>query len=550
MYQSLRGTGPIVNTVASFSHEFYRRIQSVEWLLKSIPNDLNVLHVPSGCGLLSARELEITETVDINTTLTNLAQGVWSSVEVTTAYSKRAIIAHQLTNCLTEIFVDKALARAKELDEHLARTGKVVGPLHGLPLSLKDTFPIKGLVTSMGYVAWLKEVAENDCVIVEILKDAGAVLFVRTNAPQTLMWGETYNNIFGRTLNPYNRSLTPGGSSGGEGALIALRGSPLGVGTDIGGSVRIPTTFTSLYALRSSMFRFPYSRVVNSFEGQEAIQSVLGPMAPSLAALRLFAKTVVDSKPWNLDPACPRLPWNAEYEALSDHGGPGPNLKRALEITRKALRAAGHIVLDWENHRHMDIHRNAHAIYFGDAAIDVPMERHVVIPPVAEPESALFDSQEEPAAMGPPWGIPGKTAGELWDLHKERRKLMKEYLDQWEATTSKTGTGRPVDAIISPAAAYPAPPHGHNSDAFYTSLWNTLDYSAVTFPVTTVDPALDVKVHRDVFHNHEDEHVYHWYDPHLFKDAPVGLQVVGRPYEEEAVLTMTSIVIDALVRDH
>jgi len=184
-------------------------------------------------------------------------------------------------------------------------------------------------------------------------------------------------------------------------------------------------------------------------------------------------------------------------------------------------------------------------------AIDVPMERHVVIPPpVAEPESALFDSQEEPAAMGPPWGIPGRTTGELWDLHKERRKLMKEYLDQWEATRSKTGTRRPVDAIISPAAAYPAPRHGHNSDAFYTSLWNTLDYSAVTFPVTTVDPALDVQVHREVFHNHEDEHVYHWYDPHLFKDAPVGLQVVGWPYEEEAVLTITSIVIDALAHDH
>jgi amidase len=149
------------------------------------------------------------------------------------------------------------------------------------------------------------------------------------------------------------------------------------------------------------MFRFPYSRVVNSCEGQEAIQSVLGPMAPSLDALRVFAKTVVDSKPWNLDPACYRLEWNADYEALSDHGGPGrklcfavmwdsdvikptPPVKRALDIACKALRAAGHTgklittysspptyhymlrslfvyifaVIDWVNHKHMEIHLN------------------------------------------------------------------------------------------------------------------------------------------------------------------------------------------------
>lgn len=163
-------------------------------------------------------------------------------------------------NCLTEIFVERALARAAKLDDALKKTGKVVGPLHGLPISLKDQICIKGLETTMGYVSWIGKYSEKNAILVDILEECGAVPFVRTNVPQTLMvrcnrlvfkttmvmlirmftpdqWPETFNNIFGRTTNPYNRSLTCGGSSGGEGALIAMRGSPIGVGSDIGGCV-------------------------------------------------------------------------------------------------------------------------------------------------------------------------------------------------------------------------------------------------------------------------------------------------------------------------
>jgi amidase len=106
---------------------------------------------------------------------------------VTTAYYKRAIVAQQVVNCLTEIFVDQALARAAKLDAHLKETGKVVGPLHGLPISLKDQLCMKGLETTMGYVSWIGKYSEHDAVLVEILYELGAVPFVRTNVPQTLM---------------------------------------------------------------------------------------------------------------------------------------------------------------------------------------------------------------------------------------------------------------------------------------------------------------------------------------------------------------------------
>jgi amidase len=142
-----------------------------EWLITRPADDvLDVTDIPTSCGLLSARELEITAVSQLATLLNKLATGEWSSVEVTTAFCKRAIIAHQLvcpsspqvvalslirtaqTNCLTEIFIDRALERAAWLDEQLKSTGKVVGPLHGLPVSLKDQIRIKGLETVMG--AW------------------------------------------------------------------------------------------------------------------------------------------------------------------------------------------------------------------------------------------------------------------------------------------------------------------------------------------------------------------------------------------------------------
>lgn len=133
------------------------------------PEQFDVMSVPADCGLLSTKELEITESVDAELLLRKLAEGEWTSLEVTTAYYKRAIVAHQVvrrsyilraphdtsdfsiqTNCLTEIFVQRALDRAKEVDDYLTRNGRPIGPLHGLPVSLKDQFMIKGLETVMG----------------------------------------------------------------------------------------------------------------------------------------------------------------------------------------------------------------------------------------------------------------------------------------------------------------------------------------------------------------------------------------------------------------
>jgi len=153
------------------------------------------------------------------------------------------------TNCLSDAFFDEAIETAKALDDYLDRTGKLVGPLHGLPISLKDNLEIKGKDSTVGFTSWVNKPAEYNATLVDMLEKLGAVRFCKTNVPTAMMivyipfadqgegltgvQAESVNNVFGRTVNPLNRKTTSGGSSGGESALIAFGGSPLGVGTDI-----------------------------------------------------------------------------------------------------------------------------------------------------------------------------------------------------------------------------------------------------------------------------------------------------------------------------
>jgi amidase len=125
-----------------------------------------------------------------------------------------------------------------------------------------------------------------------------------------MMTADSDNNVFGRTLNPNNTSLTAGGSTGGEGALIALRGSILGVGTDIGGSIRIPSMSNGIYGMKPTSTVFPYTGQQSpGAPGSAGFLASAGPMATSMRACRFLLKSVVDAKPWNSDFGCDKLPW-------------------------------------------------------------------------------------------------------------------------------------------------------------------------------------------------------------------------------------------------
>lgn len=187
-----------------------------EWRIKMPAADqANVMDVPFLSGLFSEREILITTSsathiVDI------VAKGEWRAEEVTRAFCKRAAVAHQLvrlcrtkhkikchsdpsqTNCLTVMMFDDAIERAKQLDDHFKRTGKTVGPLHGLPISLKDNFNIVGKTSATGFCAWADEPMQKDSTIVQILRELGAVACVKTNVPTAMMIAESVNNCYGR----------------------------------------------------------------------------------------------------------------------------------------------------------------------------------------------------------------------------------------------------------------------------------------------------------------------------------------------------------------
>ena len=157
------------------------------------PSLRNVSTLPETSGLLTPRELEI-----INLTATALASAIatrkYTSVEVTTAYCKSATIAQDATNCLTEICFKAAVQRAKELDEVMERTGKTVGPLHGVPVSVKDHIDVQGMDGSTGFVGWCyNKVVDKDAVVVRCVREAGGIVYCKTANPQSLLvstWSE------------------------------------------------------------------------------------------------------------------------------------------------------------------------------------------------------------------------------------------------------------------------------------------------------------------------------------------------------------------------
>ncbi|SCZ96293.1 BZ3500_MvSof-1268-A1-R1_Chr8-2g10097 [Microbotryum saponariae] len=532
----------------------------------------NVTHL-SLEGILSNKDLQITETVNLDELLRKLREGEWSSEEVTAAFCRRAVVAHELTNCLTETFFDRALARARELDQILKKTGKPVGPLHGLCISLKDQIDVEGVELNMGYVGAIGNISKQNAVLVDILLKAGAVLYCKTNIPQTLMAGETVNNVYGRTVNPHNGDLTCGGSSGGEGecdeplypwfgqhshhvqkisgALIAMRGSPLGVGTDIGGSIRIPAGFNGIYGFKPSYNRIPYQGATNSMVGFEAIPSVAGPMSSSIAGLKLFVKAVVEAEPWRVDPYVTYRPWQDELYQLKDYAGgnklcfglwrddghcrPAAPYARALDKTKKALEAGGHTVIDWS---------------FDDALEGLK----ILVDLYAADGEKGFDiacaESGEPRIFGRMNRGDGKelTASQYWELCARRKVYVKSQLDAWEATSSITGTGRPLDAIIGPVSCHAPEVHGVAAWGWYTGLANLHDYPVGLFPVIQVDPKLDPSAPAPAsYRSATEKRIQETYDPVLYEDAPIGLQCMGRKGQDEAILRMTEI-IDAALR--
>lgn len=513
-----------------------------EWRIKSgVVHGNSVMDYPEISGIMTDEEIAITESSAVDL-VTKLANGELTSVDVATAFCKRAALAHQLTNCALEFFPKMAIERASALDAYFQQTGKVVGPLHGLPISLKDQFRIKGLETCMGYVAWIGHYDKENSVLVDLLLKAGAVLYVKTSVPQSLMVCETVNNVIGRTVNPRNKKWSCGGSSGGEGAMVGFRGGIIGVGTDIGGSIRVPSAFNFLYGLRPSHGRLPYAKMANSMEGQETVHSVCGPLTHSVPDMRLFVTSVLNEEPWKYDSKVVPMPWRqAEADVIKsklNSGGltigyfncdgnvlPHPPILRGVETVVSTLKEAGHDVFPWTPYKHDYAVSLINGIYASDGGTDV----FDTLKQSGEPAIPNFADLINPS-------LPKIDMNELWAVHLKKWAYQMEYLEQFRL--AEETIGKEIDAIVIPITPTAAVRHNQFKYYGYASAINLLDFTSVVVPVLFADQEIDKKLEDYIPLNDMDKKVQDEYDPEAYHGAPVAVQVVGRRLTEERIMAI------------
>ncbi|KAK9468756.1 amidase signature domain-containing protein [Lipomyces arxii] len=521
-------------------------------------DQLNIFDFISSGGadsLLTAKDKEITEIDDVDELAAKIAAGTYSATEVISAYIKRATVAHQLTNAFSEVVFEQALERAKMLDKYFAKEGKPIGKYHGVPLTLKDQFNVYGVDTTLGYVGRANNPVTDksqEALLVTIFEREGAVVIAKSNLPQSIMWCETNNPLWGLTVNPRRRDFTPGGSTGGEGALLALKGSIMGWGTDLGGSVRIPQVMNGGYGLRPSAWRIPYHNVPVTLDGQEHVPSVIGPMTRTLNSLLSITKTVIDNQPWLEDPKCIPIPWRQdEYDTIMkkkklifgvmrDDGvvRVHPPVERTLNEAVEKLRAAGHEVVEWSQpDLHAELVPILNAFYIADGGYDVKHD-------VGKKGEPFMPYVEAMVNRGPGISIP-----EYWHQLVLKREFQTKYLEQWNKSGKLTSTGEVIDFILAPGCPHTAVPCNKTNWVGYTRVWNGLDYSTTVFPVSTVDKAVDSLNEEQAAYvprNDWDETNWGVYNSETMDGLPVNLQLVAGRLMEEKVLAGTKRVMEIL----
>jgi amidase len=279
--------------------------------------------------------------------------GEVSAIEVTRSVLDRIAEVNPHLNAITLELADAALARAAELDDSWTRA-EPIGPLHGVPITIKDNVDVAGQRTPNGLAGLAGRIAPDDSPVTRNLLRAGAVLVGRTNTPEKSMRPTTDNPLFGLTLNPWDDATSCGGSSGGAGASVAAGMGALGHGNDIGGSLRIPALHCGVPAIKPSQGRVPAFVPSDPVERSTIAQlmSVQGLLGRSVADLRigLAAASVRDVRdPWWTPaplegPPVPRRA--AVLRSLDDEQPTDPSVLTALDRAAEALSAAGYDVVE------------------------------------------------------------------------------------------------------------------------------------------------------------------------------------------------------------
>ncbi|KAH9896951.1 amidase signature enzyme [Cubamyces lactineus] len=498
--------------------------------------------------------------------------------DVLEAYGKRALAAHAATNCLADVFLLEAERAASLLENDKSRFSS--GPLAGVPVSIKDCIDIEGHDTTLGFSANAGKPAHASAPLVRLLRDAGALLYVKTALPTACLSFECSSDLFGATTNPYNPAFSPGASTGGGAALLAWQGSMIEVGTDIGGSTRYPSAFCGLYAVKGTSGRFPSSGCVSCTPGLEAVPTVTSPLARTLDDLEEFWSRVVEMRPWEYDHTCAPIPWSRvdyigsgkklKFGLIMDDGviPPTPAAVRALSEVADALRRQGHEIVPFSPPSPLEGLEIGYQLMFSDGAASILEPRssgEFVSPALLTVRLILrlplwFKKLQATFLrwFSRPWGRNDSWASLVEIFHPrtalEERKLIVEraaYRQAWHDAWHREG----FDLVLTVPHALPAIPKEPEASskatlvaANYAFLYNVLDCAAGVMPVTYVDrtqDSLPPDFRQGPAYTHMNDiarAVHDLYDADAMHGLPVGIQVVGGRYQEESVIAGMKLI--------
>ncbi len=434
-----------------------------------------------------------------------------SAKEVVEAHLQRIEEVNPALHAVVQLAAKRALDEARAADQALLK-GDVLGPLHGVPMTIKDSLDTAGVISTGGTKGRTTYVPQHDATVVARLRAAGAILLGKTNTPELTLAGETNNLIYGQTNNPYDQSRTPGGSSGGAAAIIAAGGSPLDIGSDTGGSIRLPSHFCGIAGIKPTSGRVPRTGHVVPF-GLGAVDALTqnGPMARFVADLALTLP-IIAGVDWR-DPAIVPMPLgdpqavNLRQLRVAMHTDNG--IKTPTAETIAAVQAA--------------------AAALADAGLAVTEDRPAALPRAADLANNLS------SADGRAWTRRLLDKSGTTELHPWLSRRMEEaqafdvgdftaLLEDVDAYRSEMLTFlQSYDVILCPVCAFPAPPHGTTMEPemrrgfSYTGAYNLTGWPGAVVRGGTAPDGL-----------------------------PIGVQVVAHPWREDVALAVAQQLETAL----
>jgi fatty acid amide hydrolase len=501
-----------------------------------------------------------------NELATRFAQGDATACEIVEAHIAQIEATDKSLNAVVTQTFDQARQAAEQQDQ-ARRLGTELGPLAGVPITIKECLEVAGTSATFGVPRLKDKLAKQDGPLVARLRQAGALILGKTNVPQLGIYMETDSPLFGRANNPWDLSRSPGGSSGGEAAIIAAGGSPLGLATDAGGSIRHPAHCCGLCGIKPTSGRLtqgdltvttwsigPYRMPVNLAGLQSILQ--VGPMARQVGDLALLMQVVAAPGQERVDPTVPAVPWPDYTQVdlrgmrigwyVDDGAFPvSPAIRRAVREAVAAAHEAGAETVMFhppEVPKAMAVYQSllfpdggaAFRRMLGSAPIDPRLKR--LLQGTAVPNFVRRPLTGLMALVGQKRMAEAIRSLRILSAHEYRQRISQRA--EYTAKFLNAMDEERLDVLICPPHPVPAPPHGKGAllglIASYTGLFNLLGMPAGVVQATTVrageetdrESSADVLVRmaREIEAGSA--------------GLPVGVQVVGRHWREDQVLAV------------